>query len=60
MAARSSWPVQLRLPWGSVTSLVSAIAVVSAPVVVWVPVIVAGTLLTERGYRRAPLDPAWA
>ena len=56
----SARPVQLRLLWGSVTSLVSAIAVVSLPVVVWVPVIIAGTLLTERGYRRARLDPAWA
>lgn len=56
----SARPVQLRLLWGSVTSLVSAIAVVSLPVVVWVPVIIAGTLLTERGYRQARLDPAWA
>lgn len=56
----SARPVQLRLLWGSVTSLVAAIAVVSLPVVVWVLVIIAGTLLTERGYRRARLDPAWA
>ena len=60
-AARgSARPVQLRLLWGSLTSLVSAIAVVSAPVVVWVPVIIAGTLLTEWGYRRTRLHPAWA
>lgn len=56
----SARPVQLRLLWGSVTSLICAIAVVSLPVVVWVPVIIAGTLLTERGYRLARLDPAWA
>ena len=56
----SARPAQLRLLWGSVTSLVSAIAVVSAPVVIWVPVIIAGTLLTEWGYRRARLDWAWA
>ncbi len=56
----SSRPVQLRLMWGSVTSLVSAIAVVSAPVFVWVPVIIAGSVLTELGYQRASRDPAWA
>lgn len=59
-APRTSRPTQLRLMWGSVTSLVSAVAVVSAPVAVWVPVVIAGTLLTERGYRRAQRDPAWA
>jgi SnoaL-like protein len=42
------------------TSLASAIAVVSTPAVVWIPVVIAGTLLTERGYRPARLDPAWA
>ncbi|MGI8994383.1 MAG: hypothetical protein ACR2FP_08755 [Nocardioidaceae bacterium] len=40
-------PAQLRLMWGSVTSLVSAIAIVSAPAVVWTPVVIAGTFLTE-------------
>lgn len=53
-------PLQLRLLWGSVTSLVSAVGVVSLPVVIWVPVIIAGSLLTDRGYRRARHDPAWA
>jgi len=50
---------ELRLMWGTVTSLVSAVAVVSAPVAVWVPVVVAGTVLTECGYRLARRDPAW-
>ena len=58
-ARRTSRPAQLRLMWGSVTSVVSAVAVVSAPVAVWVPVVIAGTLLTERGYRQAQRDPAW-
>lgn len=57
---RASRPVQLRLMWGTVTSLVSAVAVVSGPVAVWAPVVIAGTVLTERGYRRARRDPAWA
>lgn len=52
-----SRPRQLRLMWGSLTSLVSAIAIVSAPAAVWVPVVVAGTLLTELGYRRARRNP---
>lgn len=58
--SRRSRPTQLRLMWGSLTSLVSAIAVVSAPVYVWVPVVIIGTVLTELGYRRAQRDPAWA
>ncbi len=53
-------PAQLRLMWGSVTSLVSAIAIVSAPAVVWIPVVIAGTFLTERAYRRARRDPGLA
>ncbi len=57
---RRSRPTQLRLMWGSLTSLVSAIAIVSAPVYVWVPVVIVGTVLTELGYRRAQRDPAWA
>jgi len=56
----SARPVQLRLLWGSVTSLVAAIAMVSVPVVVWVPVIITGTLLTERGHRRARLGAVGA
>lgn len=56
----SSRPAQLRLMWGSLTSLVSALSIVSAPVVVWIPVVIGGTLLTEWGYRRAQRDPAWA
>ncbi len=53
--ARRGSPGAPRLLWGSVTSLVSALAVVSAPPVVWVPVVLAGTLLTEQGVRRARL-----
>jgi len=55
-----SRPGQLRLMWGSVTSLASATAIVSAPVFIWVPVVIAGTILTELGYQRARRDPAWA
>lgn len=47
-AAHDVRPDALRLLWGSVTSLVSALAVVSAPPVVWVTVVVAGTAATER------------
>jgi glucan phosphoethanolaminetransferase (alkaline phosphatase superfamily) len=50
-------PAHLRLMWGSVTSLVAAVAVVSAPAPVWIAVVVAGTALTEYGYRRARRDP---
>ncbi len=54
----SARPVQLRLLWGSVTSLVSAVAVVSTPVGIWVPVIITGVALTECGYQRVKVDPA--
>ena len=47
-AAHDVRPAALRLLWGSVTSLVSALAVVSAPPVLWVVVIAVGTAVTER------------
>ncbi|MBA2560064.1 MAG: hypothetical protein H0V07_09290 [Propionibacteriales bacterium] len=50
-------PTHLRLMWGSVTSLVSAVAVVSAPPALWIAVIIAGTALTEYSYRRARRGP---
>ena len=56
----STRPGQLRLMWGSVTSLVSAVALVSAPVYVWVPDVVVGTALTELAYRRAQRDLSWS
>lgn len=40
-------PAHLQLMWGSVTSLVSAVAVVSAPPAVWIPVIVVCSALTH-------------
>ena len=47
-----------RLLGGSVTSLVTAFAVVSTPPALWLPVALAGTLLTERGVRRERLTRA--
>lgn len=45
-------PAHLQLMWGSVTSLVSAVAVVSAPPVVWVPVIALCSGLTHAAVGR--------
>lgn len=54
-------PAHLRLMCGSVTSLVSAVAVVSAPPAVWVPVIVVCSSLTHvaSGRLRAGAPPRW-
>lgn len=52
-AAHDVRPDALRLLWASVTSLVSALAVVSAPPSVWVTVLVAGTAATERWRQRS-------
>lgn len=60
-SSTAAWRARhLRANWASVTSLVSALAVVSAPPGVWAPVIIIGTLLTEAGYRSALRDPRWA
>ena len=58
--ARRGAPGATRLLGGSVTSLVSALAVVSTPPALWLVVALAGTLLTEQGVRRARLRPAAA
>ena len=49
----------LRLMWASVTALVAAVAVVSTPPPVWITVVIAGTLITERSYRRVRRDQAF-
>ncbi len=49
----------LRLMWGSVTSLVSAVAIVSAPAPVWIAVVIAGTVFTEHSYQRVRRAQSW-